>query len=64
MENQQPIEINVHNEEITKAIQDIITLCGGSVEMIEGDLTRQLIQTGLKLMVEGHDTGQHAPSIL
>lgn len=46
------------NEEITKAVEDLVIAGGGDPTSFEGDLIAQQIQTSLKLMTEGHNTGQ------
>lgn len=51
-------QIDVQGERILNAIQDLIELCGGTPNAFESDLVTQLIQTGLKLLIENHDTGQ------
>ena len=50
--------IDVNDGPILQAIQDLITLSGGAPKTFEGELITQLIQNSLKLMTEGHDTGQ------
>ena len=50
--------LDVYDEKVTKAIQDLIAMCGGPTDTFESDLVLQLIQTSLKLHVEKHDTGQ------
>lgn len=50
--------IDVHDVRVTKAIHELIELCGCAPQTFEGDLVSQLIQTGLKLMIEKHDAGQ------
>lgn len=50
--------IDVQGERILTAIHDLIELCGGTHEAFESQLVTQLIQTGLKLLTEKHDTGQ------
>ena len=50
--------LDVDHEDVQKAIQDLIAMCGGTIGTFEADLTMQLIQTSLKLYIEKHDTGQ------
>lgn len=44
--------------EIEQNIKKLIQMYGGDPESFEGELVSQIIETGLKLMSEGHDTGQ------
>lgn len=50
--------MDVYDERVTKAIQDLIAMCGGPTDTFEADLILQQIQTSLKLHIEKHDTGQ------
>lgn len=50
--------VDVGDETIVNAIHELIKQCGEAPNTYEGDLTTQLIQTSLKLMVENHDIGQ------
>lgn len=50
--------VDVKDEKIVKAIDELITLCGGVPESLASDLALQMIQTCLKLMIEGHDIWQ------
>jgi uncharacterized protein (TIGR00730 family) len=43
---------------ISQKIQELVVLSGGDPATFEGDLITQQIHTSLKLMVEGHNTGQ------
>lgn len=49
---------DVFDERIVKTIQELIVMCGGSPETLDGNLVTQLIQTSLKIMVEKHHSGQ------
>ncbi len=51
-------EADANDPKVIQAIQDLIQVCGGSPTTFEGSLVTQMIQTALKLMIEGHDTGQ------
>ena len=51
-------KLEVNDERILEAIQSLILACGGAPESFDGELITQMIQTSLKLMTEGHDTGQ------
>jgi len=51
-------KVDVNDPQILESIKNLIATCGGSPESFDGGLITQLIQTGLKLMTEGHDTGQ------
>jgi hypothetical protein len=51
-------EIDIKEERIKDSIQDLITLAGGNADTFEGELIAQIIETSLKLVHEGHDTGQ------
>lgn len=46
------------NGEIPQKIHDLIAASGGDPMSFDGELITQLIQTSLKLMIDGHDTGQ------
>jgi uncharacterized protein (TIGR00730 family) len=46
------------DEKIIRAIHELIALCGESPETFEAELITQQIQTSLKLLLEGHETGQ------
>ena len=50
--------INVSDQKIVAAIQNIIEECGGKRDSFEADLITQQIQTSLRLLTEGHNTGQ------
>lgn len=54
------VGVNVNNDpKVFQSITDLIHLCvGDKCSELEIDLTRQLIQTSLKLITEGHDIGQ------
>ena len=52
------IDVDVNNERIVSLIHELISLCGGDPDTFDSDLVTQLIQTSLKLMIGGHDTGQ------
>lgn len=49
---------DVNDESIVRGIENLIEQCGKSPESFEADLVKQMIQTSLRLMLEGHDTGQ------
>lgn len=51
-----PLDCN--NEIVLKNIQNLIVTCGGSSDSFESELVMQLIQNSLRLLTEGHDTGQ------
>jgi uncharacterized protein (TIGR00730 family) len=51
-------KIDVQEDKIVDAIHDLITLCGCESKNLAADLTTQMIQTSLKLMIEEHDLGQ------
>lgn len=50
--------IDIRDERIIAMINNLISLCGGSPGTYTSDLTTQMIQTCLKLMIEKHDLGQ------
>lgn len=50
--------VNVNDEEILQNIHKLVSICGGDPTSFEGELITQLVQNGLKLMIDGHDTGQ------
>lgn len=52
------IPFDANDEKIVKAIRALISECGGESGTFEGDLVTQLIQTSLRLLLDGHDTGQ------
>lgn len=51
-----PIDCN--SETVLKNIQNLILTCGGTADSFESELVTQLIQNSLRLLSEGHDTGQ------
>lgn len=51
-------KIDVNDGRVLEAIQSLIAACGGAPESFDGELITQMIQTSLRLMTEGHDTGQ------
>jgi uncharacterized protein (TIGR00730 family) len=51
-------KVDVNDPRVLDAIHQLIGACGGDSESFEGELISQLIQTSLRLMTEGHDTGQ------
>lgn len=51
-------KLDVNDERVLEGIQSLISACGGAPESFDGELVTQMIQTSLKLMIEGHDTGQ------
>lgn len=51
-------EVDIKEEHIKKSIDDLIMIAGGNADTIEGELIAQIIETSLKLVHEGHDTGQ------
>ena len=46
------------DEQTTRIIHDLITTHGGDPEAFSGEMVTQLVQTCLKLIRDGHDTGQ------
>lgn len=50
--------IDVQDEAVLKPIQQIIETCGGMPTSMMGDLTTQMIQTCLKMMMDEQDLGQ------
>lgn len=52
------IPLDVNDEKIVQNVQNLISQCGGDPDSFEGELVGQLIQTSLRLLIEGHDTGQ------
>ena len=50
--------VSVEDEQTIQAVHDLIASCGGAPESFSGELVTQLIQTCLKLIRDGHDTGQ------
>src|SRR5262245_7876624 len=54
-DNEPPTELELASQPI---IADLIRKGGGDPETFNGRLTAQLIETGLKLIPDGHDTGQ------
>jgi len=48
----------VNDEQTTQAIHALIQSIGGDPETFDGGLVAQLIETSLKLIPDGHDTGQ------
>src|SRR5690606_33337313 len=53
----QPTPINI-NEQTLPAVHELIRSVGGDPDTFQGRLITQLIQTSLKLIPDGHDTGQ------
>lgn len=53
-----PLENGVKEGPIHDAINELIRLSGGKVSSFTAELTKQMIQTSLKLMIEQHDIGQ------
>lgn len=51
-------KLEIDDEAVIKAIQDLIALTADTQNSLEIDLVTQLIQTSLKLYVDKHDTGQ------
>ena len=51
-------EIDLYDPQIVTEVHKLISLCGGNPETFEGGLIIQLIQNSLRLIQEGHDTGQ------
>jgi len=49
---------NKSEDEVLSLIQQVIEVSGGDTDSFESDLIVQQIQTSLKLLSEGHDTGQ------
>lgn len=52
------VDIDVSDQKIVTAIQDLVEVCGGQRDTFEGELITQQIQTSLRLLTEGHNTGQ------
>ena len=50
--------LDVNDEKVVAGIRNLITECGGDFTTFDGELVAQLIQTSLRLLMEGHDTGQ------
>lgn len=46
------------DDPLQMAIKDLVVLAGGSSETFESSLIEQMIYTSLKLLKDGHDTGQ------
>jgi uncharacterized protein (TIGR00730 family) len=51
-------KIDVRDEQIVQAINNLILQCGGVPGALASDLASQMIQTSLKPMIEQHDLGQ------
>lgn len=51
-------KLDVNDERVLETIHELITSCGGRPEDFNGELVAQMIQNSLKLLSEGHDTGQ------
>lgn len=49
---------NVNEEMIREKIDELIALCGGVNNAYDNQLVMQMIQTSLRFLSEGHDTGQ------
>lgn len=50
--------LEVTDKKIVSSIHQLIEDCGGTIDTFEGDLITQQIQTSLRLLAEGHNTGQ------
>jgi uncharacterized protein (TIGR00730 family) len=50
--------IKVTDERTTEAIADLLRSVGGDPDAFEGRLVREMVQTCLKMVPDGHDTGQ------
>jgi len=50
--------LEVTDKKIVSSIHQLIENCGGAKDTFEGDLITQQIQTSLRLLAEGHNTGQ------
>lgn len=50
--------MEVYDDQIVKKIQELINECGGEEGAFESELIKQQIQTSLRLISEGHNTGQ------
>jgi hypothetical protein len=48
----------VDDPAITQSIHDLVATVGGVPDSFQGSLITQLIQTSLKLIPDGHDTGE------
>lgn len=53
-----PVPPNLYDEEIQDTLKDLVRKCGGDPDSFEGDLIRQQMESSLKLIVDGHETGQ------
>jgi len=49
---------DVYDDHVIEAIHDLVASCGGDPDIFEGELVTQMIQTCLKFLREGHNTGQ------
>jgi uncharacterized protein (TIGR00730 family) len=50
--------LNVNDEQILSAVHSLIRSIGGDPETFDGRLISELVLTSLKLIPDGHDTGQ------
>lgn len=51
-------DIDVKQERIQSSIKELIQVAGGDENSLEGELIAQIITTSLRLINEGHNTGQ------
>lgn len=49
---------NVYDEKIQEQLKRLVVECGGNPDSYEGDMIRQQMESSLKLLVDGHETGQ------
>ena len=49
---------DVRDETVTARIDDLLRLAGGDTQTFEGRLVREMMQSCLRLIVDGQDTGQ------
>ena len=53
-----PQALRADNPDVTQAIEEMITKVGGNPATFNGRLVRDLVQTSLKLLPDGRDTGE------
>lgn len=51
-------KVNINDEQVLKAVQSVVAMVGGDPQSFDGKLITELIQTSLRLIPDGHDTGQ------
>lgn len=49
---------DINDENVLKTIQELIVTCGGESDTFEAELVKQMIQSSLRMLTEGHDLGQ------